>query len=63
MKMITTTMITEAISAISTSWIAPLMKLASSLVTVTSTPGGNVFFRLATAARMPSEISSVFDCA
>ena len=56
-------MMTESASVRSTSWIAPVMKTASSPVTKMLTPGGRVAASSATTAWMPREISSVLLCA
>ena len=61
--MMSSTIETDRISAISTSWIAPLTKMASSLVTRMVMPCGRVCWIFSAAARTPSEMSSVFDCA
>ena len=61
--MTTSTIVTDRPSASSTSWMAPLMKVASSLVTRMFMPFGSVCWIFAAAARTPVEMSSVFDCA
>ena len=61
--MTASTIVTDRPSASSTSWMAPLMKVASSLVTRIFMPLGSVSWILAAAARTPVEMSSVFDCA
>ena len=61
--MMMSTIDTDSISAISTSCTAPWTKTASSLVTRMFMPSGRFFWMLATAARTPAEMSSVFDSA
>lgn len=57
--MIATTIRTDRPSAISTSWIAPLMKVASSEVTKMRTSCGRSACSPATISRTAFEISSV----
>ncbi len=59
--MTATTMTMASASVSSTSWIEPLMKVASSEVTMTRVPGGSEALSTVTAARTPSEIASVDD--
>jgi hypothetical protein len=61
--MMAMTMIVARISESTTSWTAPPMNTASSDVTRSDTPSGSEALSSATAARTPSEIASVFDCA
>ena len=57
------TIVTDRISAISTSWMAPWTKVASSEVTRMVMPAGRVVWIFSAAARTPLEMSSVLDCA
>ncbi len=54
---------TATTSAISTSWMAPSIKTASSLVTLSSVPGGSTSPNCPIMVFTPAEISSVLDCA
>ena len=60
-KMTAITIRTARPSVISTSWIAPSMKIASSAVTKIDTSSGRIASISAMAARTEAEMSSVFE--